>query len=317
MHRVSGTSRLRQCAVSGLIVMSVLAASAHYVVAPGDTLTGIAQRHGITVAALSSLNQLGDVDLIRVGTKLALPGDAVSATASSPSDHATHLVSPGESVASIAADHGVSVAQIEGANGIIEGQIYSGTTLRLSGDGFVATSGGYSDHQVAEDDNLAHVASHHATTTHELAHANDLPESATVPAGTILKVPAAWACPVPGAGFFNDWGFPRSGGRTHTGTDLFAARGTPVVAPVSGVVEQVTGTAGGHQFVLQGDDANVYLGSHMEAFGADERVDAGTVIGYVGDSGNATGTDPHLHFQIHPGGGEATNPFPSLVHNRC
>ncbi len=86
---------------------------------------------------------------------------------------------------------------------------------------------------------------------------------------------------------------------------------------MSGVVTQKTGTAGGHQFELLGDDGNLYLGSHMDSFGAAGRVSAGTVIGYVGDSGNAIGSDPHLHFQIHPDGGIAANPYPSLVANGC
>ena len=88
-------------------------------------------------------------------------------------------------------------------------------------------------------------------------------------------------------------------------------------APVAGVVTQVTGSAGGHQFMLDGDDGNTYRGSHMDRFGAGGRVEAGTVIGYVGDSGNARGSDPHLHFQIHPGGGQVENPYPSLGANGC
>lgn len=306
----------RSVAVAGVIAVAVMATSAHYVVAPGDTLSGIAERHGASIAELALLNRLRDAESINVGTRLALPGDSGSGSSSADA-HATHEVASGESVASIAAAHGVSVEQLEGANGIVDGQIYAGTTLRMAGSSFVARSGGHSTHRVTADDTLAHIASHHGTTTHDLAHANDLDEDADVVAGTELKAPVAWRCPVEGARFFNDWGFPRSGGRTHTGNDLFAARGAPVVAPVSGLVEQITGSVGGYQFVLRGDDANTYLGSHMDGFAADGQVEAGTIIGYVGDSGNAEGTDPHLHFQIHPGGGNATNPYPSLVANQC
>lgn len=91
----------------------------------------------------------------------------------------------------------------------------------------------------------------------------------------------------------------------------------PVNAPASGVVEQVSGSVGGYQFILCGDDGTTYVASHMGGFAASGRVEAGTIIGYVGDSGNPKGTDPHLHFQIHPQGGGATNPYPSLAANQC
>ncbi len=305
----------RSVVTAGLIVAAVTAGSAHYVVAPGDTLSGIAQRHGTTVAELAALNQISNVDSIRAGAKLALPNG--STTTAGSHNGAVHVVAPGETVVSIAAAHGINPNQLEAANGIVGGRIYAGTTLRLQGDLFVADSGGYTVHRLTIDDTLDHIASHHGTTAHDLAHANGLDEGAVVAAGSELKVPVPWRCPVRGARFFNDWGFPRSGGRTHTGTDLFAARGTPVTAPVSGVIEQVTGSVGGYQFLLQGDDGATYLGSHMDGFAAGGRVEAGAVIGYVGNSGNARGTDPHLHFQIHPQGGDAVNPYPSLVANQC
>jgi murein DD-endopeptidase MepM/ murein hydrolase activator NlpD len=79
------------------------------------------------------------------------------------------------------------------------------------------------------------------------------------------------------------------------------------------VVRQVVGTIGGYQFNLQGDDGVLYIGSHMDRFGASGRVHAGEIIGYVGDSGNAEGSRPHLHFEVHPDGGAAVNPYPALA----
>lgn len=294
--------------LSGLLL---LAGGAHYVVVPGDTLSSIAARTGLSVAELAAANSIDDPNRLAVGASLRLPSQVGALR------HHTHKVRPGERVDSIAASHGITVEQLEDANGILNGVIYAGTTLRLSGDGYLATAGAVSTHTVPTDDTLAHVASHHATTTHALAHANNLSEDTLVPAGTTLAVPERWRCPVTGARWFNDWGFPRSGGRSHAGTDLFAARGTPVVAPVTGTVEHIRGSVGGLQFTLRGDDGVTYLGSHMDSFGAEGRVTAGDVIGFVGDSGNAEGTDPHLHFQMHPGDGEAVNPYPSLVHNGC
>lgn len=124
-----------------------------------------------------------------------------------------------------------------------------------------------------------------------------------------------WVCPVQGgATFTNDWGFPRSGGRRHQGNDLFAARGTPVVASVGGSYRRSNNGLGGISYYLQGDDGNTYYGTHMAGYGSvgPGRVGQGTVLGFVGNSGNARGTSPHLHFEIHPGGGGAVNPFPTV-----
>ena len=122
----------------------------------------------------------------------------------------------------------------------------------------------------------------------------------------------SWVCPVQGPhSFTNDWGAPRSGGRGHQGTDMMARMGTPVVAPVAGTVTHRSVSLGGRSFFLRGVDGNTYFGTHLSGYAGGGQVAAGTVIGYVGDDGNARGT-PHLHFEIHPGGGAAVNPYPTL-----
>jgi murein DD-endopeptidase MepM/ murein hydrolase activator NlpD len=135
--------------------------------------------------------------------------------------------------------------------------------------------------------------------------------SAPVSRGSIV-------CPVQGPVAFSDtWGAPRSGGRSHKGVDMLSPRGTPTVAPVSGVVSHRGNTVGGLSWHLQGDDGHYYYGTHLQSYanvGAGH-VQAGTVIGYVGDTGNARGT-PHLHFEIHPNGGSAVNPYP-YVRDAC
>lgn len=123
-----------------------------------------------------------------------------------------------------------------------------------------------------------------------------------------------WICPVQGPhSFSNDWGQPRSGGRRHQGNDILAPRGTPVVANVAGTVKQHHSGAGGLSYYLSGSDGHTYYGAHLNSYAAQGNVAAGTVIGYVGTSGNASGGPPHLHFEIHPNGGGATNPYPTLT----
>jgi peptidoglycan LD-endopeptidase LytH len=124
-------------------------------------------------------------------------------------------------------------------------------------------------------------------------------------------------CPIGGPTSFTDtWGAPRSGGRSHQGTDMFAARGTPVVAPVGGTATQKNSRLGGLGFWLVGDNGVTYFGTHMDTAGASGRVEAGTVLGTIGNSGNARFTSTHLHFEIHPGGGGAINPY-STVRAAC
>ncbi len=117
-------------------------------------------------------------------------------------------------------------------------------------------------------------------------------------------------CPVPTSAFSDTWGASRSGGRAHKGVDMMAASGAPIHAPVGGNVSHSSNTLGGLSFHLNGDDGNYYYGTHMSAYGASGRVAAGTVIGYVGNSGNARYTASHLHFEVHPHHGGAVNPYP-------
>jgi murein DD-endopeptidase MepM/ murein hydrolase activator NlpD len=119
-------------------------------------------------------------------------------------------------------------------------------------------------------------------------------------------------CPMLGSAYGDSWGAPRSGGRRHEGVDMLAPTGTPIYAVVSGTVNFKQNRLGGNAVSLVGDNGNRYYYAHLSAYeGTSRRVAQGDVIGYNGDTGNATGV-PHLHFEIHPGGGLAVNPFSSV-----
>ncbi|MEY2444366.1 MAG: peptidoglycan LD-endopeptidase LytH [Ilumatobacteraceae bacterium] len=123
---------------------------------------------------------------------------------------------------------------------------------------------------------------------------------------------AAWICPVAGPTAFGDtWGAPRSGGRTHQGVDMMSPFGTPLVAVVAGNATFRTNTLGGNTISLNGADGNGYYYAHLSSWeGASRSVSAGEVIGYVGHTGDTSAN--HLHFEIHPGGGAAVNPYPTV-----
>ena len=124
-------------------------------------------------------------------------------------------------------------------------------------------------------------------------------------------------CPFPGSSFIDSWGYPRSGGRTHKGTDMFGGWNAPLIAVSDGVVYNGNGGLGGRSVWLLGDNGYAYYYAHLSdwAVSSGTRVSAGSVVGYNGDSGNARGGTPHLHFQIHPGGRGArpVNPYPTVI----
>ena len=120
-------------------------------------------------------------------------------------------------------------------------------------------------------------------------------------------------CPVAGPNSFVDsFGWPRPGGRTHQGIDMIAAYGTPIVAVAPGNARGASNTLGGNAVVLEHDSGGDYTYyAHLSSFGASGHVAAGTVIGYVGSTGDTSVN--HLHFEFHPSGGAAVDPYSALV----
>lgn len=119
--------------------------------------------------------------------------------------------------------------------------------------------------------------------------------------------------------FVNDWGQPRSGGRTHKGTDIVAPYDHPVLAVANGSLITRNSDLGGISLWLDANNGTSYYYAHLSGYAPGVTdgtvVSAGQLIGYNGDTGNAVGGVPHVHFQIHPGGrgNPPVNPYPTLV----
>lgn len=248
-----------------------------YRVQRGETLSGLALRMGVGQGSLATVNGIADPDRILAGQVLVMPWEvrAGSRPASAGATPASsYRVRPGDTLIDISSRLGVSRQRLATANGI------------------------------ADPD--------HLVTGRVLA----VPRGAV---GEAHKMPAGptpttqWRCPVPGGRFVNDYGYVKPNGQRHAGIDLMAPRGTPVVAPVAGVVTPTPNRLGGTAFSFQGDDGNRYYGAHLDRLTRTGRVPAGAVIGSVGNSGDAKGGPTHLHLQLHPGGGADASPYYRLT----
>jgi murein DD-endopeptidase MepM/ murein hydrolase activator NlpD len=123
-----------------------------------------------------------------------------------------------------------------------------------------------------------------------------------------------YACPVePPYSYVDTWGASRSSGRHHEGTDIMAPHGAKELAYTDGVIsDEHTNSLGGTVLYLRGDNGDEYYYAHLSGYAVPEgtRVRAGQHIAYVGNTGDARYTAPHLHFEVHPGGGAPVNPYP-------
>jgi murein DD-endopeptidase MepM/ murein hydrolase activator NlpD len=122
--------------------------------------------------------------------------------------------------------------------------------------------------------------------------------------------------PLPDRHLTDTWGAARSEGRSHEGIDIFAPRGTSIQATTSGIVRKVgQNTLGGRVVVIVGPGGAGHYYAHLEDYAdisPNDWINAGDTIGYVGDSGNAKGTPPHVHYGIYIKG-RAVNPYPLLI----
>ena len=137
----------------------------------------------------------------------------------------------------------------------------------------------------------------------------------------LYREPAPLSLPVPVQGIdpgqlADTWGGARSEGRRHEGIDIFARRGTPVIASTHGlIVRKGLNRLGGRMVGVLGPAGWYHYYAHLDewsALGIGDWVEPGWVLGYVGDSGNAKGTPTHLHYGIYVEG-QARNPYPLLT----
>lgn len=137
------------------------------------------------------------------------------------------------------------------------------------------------------------------------------------PLNIVFPVPRPYA-----HSYTNDWGNPRPGGTYHQGTDIFGARGTPLVAAADGVISSSFGQQrlGGYRLWVDGDDGYSYYYAHLNGdegvayapgIAPGVRVTQGQIIAYMGDSGQAKGTGVHLHFGI-TWNDQWINPYPYI-----
>ncbi|HKN50044.1 MAG TPA: M23 family metallopeptidase, partial [Actinomycetota bacterium] len=140
----------------------------------------------------------------------------------------------------------------------------------------------------------------------------DAAAKVTPPGGSVQATMMRVAAPFPLAGsasYRDDWGEPRTTPcpHLHQGNDIFANFGTPFIASEAGVVARYGfESVGGNSVYLMGDDGYGIYGAHLQGFApglqTGTHVNAGTLLGFVGNTGDAAGGAPHLHFQLYPPG---------------
>jgi len=192
----------------------------------------------------------------------------------------------------------------DGLRRLVERQRATATELASTREDIDAR---FSDLQARVDDLTAKYRNEQAAQR-ALQIIGQTPAPGPVAAGSGIQV-----CPVAGPNSFVDsFGWPRDG-HTHQGIDLISPFGTPIVAAHPGVVSHSSSTDGGLQAYVRAPSGTYTFYAHLSSYSAASgTVAAGTTIGYVGSTGNA-GTVNHLHFEYHPGGGAAIDPYGMLV----
>ena len=310
------------------------ASAATYTVAAGDSWFSIALASGTTAAALSGANDATASAVLHPGDVLCLPPGIVS-PAPQGGCAAKHVVVRGDSWFGISRAAGVSL------NALLEGNNATATTLIQPGAEVCLPAGAtptaaaaasarscVSERAVAAGESWYVISRSTGVPIDALVAANNASRSSPIHPGQVLCLPevgfgrdlpsvALDAAPVRGAcRFANSWQATRGGGRLHAGVDLISPAGTPVVAAANGTLTRQTtdGERSGNAWWLTTSTGTYFFYAHLASFAnglsVGSRVQAGDVIGSVGSTGNAV--SPHLHFEIHPGGGGPVNPYSAI-----
>jgi murein DD-endopeptidase MepM/ murein hydrolase activator NlpD len=256
------------------------------------------------------------------------------------SDAAVHVVVTGDTWFGIARSAGVAMRELLAANDAdVADAIHPGDQVCLP-DGATVAGGGSAgscgsssaSYAVASGDSWFVIARRASTTLGDLLDANGatartvlqpgdrlcLPKGAVLAVNVNTVVPLA-ALPVQGPCWYgNTWQAPRGGGRRHEGVDLIVTPGNYVYAVADGVLTRRAwdqpGSLSGNAWWLMTADGTYFFYAHLSDFArglqTGSRVRAGQIIGFVGSTGNSA--TPHLHFEIHPFGGEPINPYPTV-----
>jgi len=229
--------------------------------------------------------------LLHPGDVVCLPAGAETASGCSVSNAPTHTVTSGDTWWDIARAAGVSMPSVLDANGTNEDRIiHPGQRICLPLGASTSATGA-------------------ATSTASSS------QSVRTASTTLQALPMQGPC-----WFSDSWGAPRGNGRRHEGVDLFAASRSHVYAVVDGTLTRRAwdqpGRRAGNAWWLTATDGSgtYYFYAHLADFApglsVGDRVDAGEIIGFMGNTGNSA--FPHLHFEIHPNGGRAINPYPTV-----
>jgi murein DD-endopeptidase MepM/ murein hydrolase activator NlpD len=253
----------------------------------GDTWSGLAKQVGTPMSKLLAANTATTVTVLHPGDVLCLPdGAVVPPTRRCP--HGTHTVARGDTWSGLAKRTSVKMSALLGANGAsVDTVLIPGRTLCLPAGATPITS---------------------ATST----------TSTSTRAASRRSITLA-ASPLQGPCWYADtWLAPRGGGRRHEGVDLIAEPGQYVYAVVDGFLtnrawDQPGRRAGNAWWLTAADGSGTYFFyAHLSDFApglsVGDRVEAGEIIGFLGETGLTAG--PHLHFEVHPEGGAAVNPYP-------
>jgi murein DD-endopeptidase MepM/ murein hydrolase activator NlpD len=288
----------RLCLPGGADVAA--ACSNRYTIAAGDSWFAIAQRAGITGGALLGANGATVDTQLHPGNTICLPDGASAGSSGSNSSGAggngggasasgtSYTVARGDSWFAIAERSGVGLSALLDVNDA------GRNTLLVPGKQIALPSG-------AKNPTRSGASS-------GSSGGGGGPGSQTV---SLQALPTQGPC-----GYGDTWQAARSGGRRHEGVDIFTKANQYVYAVVDGVLTDRAwdqpGKRAGNAWTLTAPDGTYYFYAHLSGFadGLEEgsRVRAGQIIGYVGATGNAAGV--HLHFEVHPGGGHAVNPYP-------